>query len=167
MKEVLYNIGFDWQVALANLVNFLIIFWVLKKWVFGPVGALMDKRQETIEQGVSQAHDAKEQLANAQQASEDLVKQSKQDANQIIAEAQEKADAVVAGASEKADAKAQGIIDDAHVKIDQDRKNMEKDLFAKTASLVTLGVQKILDEDLTAEQNERVTKRALDIINKA
>jgi F0F1-type ATP synthase membrane subunit b/b' len=40
---ILGKIGFDWQVALANLVNFLIIFWILKKFAFKPVREILQK----------------------------------------------------------------------------------------------------------------------------
>lgn len=164
MKEVLDNIGFDWQVAVANLVNFLIIFWILKKWVFGPVGDVLNKRQETIKQGLSRAKDAEEQFAQAQTDAESAIKQAKAEANTLVAKAQATADGIVNTAAEKAETKAQSILDEAHRKIEKERKDMEQDLSAKTASLVAFGVQKILEEDFSTEQNERVTERAIDMM---
>ncbi len=167
MKEVLNNIGFDWQVALANFVNFLIIFWVLKKWVFGPVGKILETRQKTIEAGVSQAENAKEQLAQAQTQVEEELKHAKAQANETIAKAQTTANEIVDAAANTAEQKAQAILDDAQAQTAKDRAQAEKDLGTKTAHLVAMGVQKILDEELSPEQNERVTKRALDIMKNA
>ena len=50
--EILGKIGFDWQVALASLVNFLIILFVLKKFAFKPIKKLIQERQNKINEGI-------------------------------------------------------------------------------------------------------------------
>ena len=61
MLEILGNIGFDWPVALANLVNFLIIFFLLHKFVFKPLGKTVEKRKRDIADGLAAA-DKNQQL---------------------------------------------------------------------------------------------------------
>lgn len=165
MMEVLSNIGFDWQVALANFINFLIIFWILKKWVFGPVGKTIAARKEKIQAGIEQAQQSQTELLVAQQKAEEEIKAARSQANQIVADAKEIADNQVTHAQDVATIEAQAILDKANAQIDKNKTAMEKELFEKTAGLVALGVQKILDEDITESKNTELSKRALDLLN--
>ena len=99
--EVLSNIGFDWQVALANFINFLIIFYILKKFVFGPIGKIIQKRNSIIQEGVSKAQQSETELLVAQQKASEEIKAAKSHANQIIADAKETGDKSIAYAQAK------------------------------------------------------------------
>jgi F-type H+-transporting ATPase subunit b len=166
MLEVLSNIGFDWQVALANFINFLIIFWILKKWVFGPVGKIIAERTEKIQSGIDKAQESETQLLVARQKAEEEIKAARSQANQIVADAKRNADDQIAYAKDKASTEAEALVEKAHVQIKKDKLQMEKELFEKTAGLVVLGVSKILDEEVTEAKNSELSKRALDILSK-
>jgi len=166
MMEALNNIGFDWQIALVNFINFLIIFWILKKWVFGPVGKMIDTRTEKIQTGIDQAQQSETALLVAKQKAEEEIKTARNQANQIVADAKETADSQVAHAKKTASTEAHAILDKANAQIDKNKASMEKELFEKTAGLVALGVQKILDEDVTESKNTELSKRALELLNK-
>ena len=166
MQEVLSNIGFDWQVALANFINFLIIFWILKKFVFGPVGKIITERNEKIQTGIDQATQSEAELLVAQQKAEEEIKAARSQANKIVADAQKTADNQIAHAKDKASLEAAAIAEKAHIQLEKNKMKMEKELFEKTAGLVALGVQKILDEEVTESKNSELSKRALDILDR-
>jgi len=166
MMEVLNNIGFDWQIALANFINFLIIFWILKRWVFGPVGKIIAERKEKIQLGIDQAQQSETELLIAQQKAEEKMKSARSQANQIVADAKEKADDQIAHAKNKASTEAMDIVKKAQVQIKKDKVHMEKELSEKTAGLIVLGVSKILDEQVTESKNSELSRRALDILSK-
>ena len=65
--EILGNIGFDWRIAFANLVNFLIIFYLLKRYAFGPIGRILDERRRKIEEGLEHAREAETNLMMAKE----------------------------------------------------------------------------------------------------
>lgn len=161
--EVLTNIGFDWQVALANFVSFLLIFGILKKWVFGPVGEIIKKRQDTIEEGVNKAEMSEQALEEAQAQAQDIVKESKAEANEIIAKAKTHGDELVTKATTKAQQEADAVVTKAQESIEKEKQNMERELLEKTAGLVSLGVQKILQEDVDDQKNQDLTNRALNM----
>ena len=164
MLEILGTIGFDYRVAIANLVSFLIIYFILAKYVFGPVKKLVDQRRTTIQEGIDRAQQSVTELLVAQQKAETEIKTAKAQANQIVAEAKEKADEQINQAKSTAQKEADAIVANADVAIEKNKIQMEKELFAKTAGLVALGVQKILDEDVDAKQSAKLTERALEIL---
>jgi F-type H+-transporting ATPase subunit b len=163
--EVLSNIGFDWQVALANFINFLIIFYILKKFVFGPIGKVIQKRNSIIQEGVSKAQQSETELLVAQQKASEEIKAAKSQANQIIADAKETGDKSIAYAQGKAEEEASLILDNARKQISKEKIQMEKEVFEKTAGLVVLGIEKILGEDMTTDQYVKVNAKALNFLN--
>jgi len=48
VEAFLHSLGIEWQVALAQLVGILILAVVVKKFLFAPVGAIMQQREERI-----------------------------------------------------------------------------------------------------------------------
>lgn len=164
--EILQNIGFDWQVALANFVSFLLIFFILKKWVFGPVGEMLERRKELFAEGVNKAERSEEALQEAQNQAEKTIKEARKDANEIVAQAKQRGDELVEKATRTAQEEAEKVSLRAQASLEQERELIERELLSKTASLVSLGVEKILKEEVDTGRNEKLTKRALDILEK-
>src|SRR5690606_24538087 len=106
-------IGFDWQIALANFINFLIIFYILKRFVFGPVKKIVDERQAKIQAGIDKAQQSETELLVAQQKAQQEIKAARSQANQIVADAQDQADAQISAAKGIAEKEAQAVLDNA------------------------------------------------------
>ncbi len=159
MDEVLKNIGFDWQVALANFINFMLILFILKRYVFKPTHEIIEKRKNLIQKGIDQSKDAETELLIAKQESENTLKEAHQKANTIIAEAKKKGDDLLARAEEKAEQAAGEALKDAEKKMAQEKKAMEKELFAKTGNLVIQGIQKILRKDFSEKDEADLSAR--------
>jgi F-type H+-transporting ATPase subunit b len=91
LLNILGKVGFDWQVALANLFNFLIIFLILRKFAFKPIGKLIKERQETIDQGLKNAEENNKLLNNTKKDYEKILLDARKEANDIIQEAKKEA----------------------------------------------------------------------------
>lgn len=151
--EVLTNIGFDWQVALANFVSFLIIFFILKQKVFGPVGAILEQRKEKITHGFTKALESEEKIKRAEEESQALIMEAHSKANKIMLEAQGKADLVVAEAANKAQGEATKILDQNKERIEHEQKAALREVEKQASRLVVLGVEKVLNKKVGLEQN--------------
>lgn len=158
--EVLNNIGFDWQVALSNFITFAIIYYILKRWVFGPVSEILNKRRETIEEGVRNAEESQAVLTEAQEQADGIVKDSKKEANSIIAEAKNTGDDLVAKAKSDAQSEADKVHERATQTIKKEQQKMEEELFAHTASLVSKGVKKVLETEVDEAKDKELTEKA-------
>ena len=163
MEGLISTFHIDTKIIIAQVINFAIVFVVLYIFALKPLGKLMRERRQEIEKGLSNAKDSESELLLAKEKAEEEIKKARKEANEIIAEAKQKADALVLQAQEKAKDEAQTIIADAQITIEKERKQAEKELQEKTAELVSLGVQKILEEDIDEQRNQSLTQRALNI----
>lgn len=161
IEEVLGKLGFDWKVALANLVNFLIIYYLLRNVVFKKLGNAIRERQEKIQKGLEDAEKAKQSLINASQIKEDLIKEAYISSQEIIGDAKEERNKIIALASEEADKEASKIRQYALHEADMILKKADDDLTEKAASLILIGVEKVLKENVTQSVNEKYIKSLL------
>ncbi len=75
--SVLHSIGFNWHVALANFVNFLIILFILNKFVFKKIIKTIDNRDGIIKRGLEDASLAETNLKKANELGENIITEAK------------------------------------------------------------------------------------------
>ncbi|MCB9809211.1 F0F1 ATP synthase subunit B [Candidatus Nomurabacteria bacterium] len=162
--DILGTIGFDWQVASVNLVSFLIIYWILKKFVFDHVKKLIKERRETIAAGLNNAEEAQTALARAQEEATGITHHAQQEAHTLIASAKERAEGVADKVVHDAQQQAQSIVADAHTRGEADIADMRQALKSEMADMVIATVAKITHENMSAEKQQSLMNRAADLI---
>lgn len=157
--EILGKIGFDWQLALANLINIGIIFLVLYKFAFTPIKKKIEEREASIKKGLSQAHDAEVVLKEAHDEKEEIIKQAKRDAILVLEETERQRKNILKDAEVKAQEERDAILKKAQLEIEGKQAEMERALNEKSAELISRGVAQMLEEEMTPEINERIIKK--------
>lgn len=161
ISAILGKIGFDWQVALANLFNFLIIFFILKKFAFGPIGKLIKERQEKIALGLENAKKAETELMMAEENAKEHISKAKMEANTIVGDAQKKGDTIISSSQEEAMVVKSTIIKDGERIVEQKKNSIRKEIENETANLVVNGMEKVLRETFTKDQQENYINKVL------
>ncbi|MGB0757253.1 MAG: F0F1 ATP synthase subunit B [Patescibacteria group bacterium] len=158
IMEILGKIGFDWRMALANLVNFLIIFWLLKRYAFAPIKRTLNKRQEEVGKGLEDAEKARTELVMAKENYEKKMNEARAEAQGIVTKAHEQAESMKQTATEEAEAKVEKIVADARSAIKQERERMERELQAKTVDIALEVAGKILKQKLDPKTESALIK---------
>lgn len=134
----------DWITVSAQIVNFLILVWLLKRFLYQPVLRAMDRREERVTARLSDA-EQREQLAHTQQ-------QQFQDKENELAAQREK---LIGQAREEAEQEKQQLLREARENVNavreqwQKQANEEKDEFLKNL------------QHKVAESMQAVTRKAL------
>lgn len=158
LLDILGKIGFDWQVALANLINFLIIFFVLKRFAFGPIKELIAKRQQEIQAGLENRDAAVTLVAAAQDEAAAIKKTAQQEANSIVAEAHEKGKEMVDKAEESARTAADRIKQELDQTLVQEKEAMLKEVQKASGVLVVDALEKVLQSDVDEATKEKAAQ---------
>jgi len=161
MLEILSKVGFDWQVALANFVNFVIIFFVLRKFAFQPILKVIKDRQDKINLGLENAQKAETELLTAEQVGKEKISKAKLEANSIIGEAQKKGDNIISTSKDEANELKNSIIKDGEKIVAQKKEALKEEVKTETANLIVDGLEKILKNNLTKDQQEVYLKNIL------
>ena len=83
----------NWSTVFFQIINFWIIVWILKKYLFKPVLSSMDKRERAIQSRLKEAENAKNKAEKEKQNLLNKIASLEQSKASILAEAYKKADA--------------------------------------------------------------------------
>lgn len=158
----LANIGFDWKVALANLVNFLIIFYLLKRFVFNKINTTLEDRKRKIDAGLTHAREAETARVMAVEEKKRVIKEAQAEAQEIVQSARDEERRIVGEAGAKGEKEAQSIIEQGKARIASEEKTMRDEVSDYAAALVVSSVEKILKEDITKERSAKIIKEELE-----
>jgi F-type H+-transporting ATPase subunit b len=161
MEEVLHNFGVEWQLVLAQVINFLIIFYLLKRFLYKPVFNMLKKRADAIKEGLSKADDSKKALDEALVKEKKILKEAHDTAKKIIQEAKEASETVAKNIEEKAKKQADQMLEDARAQIEREARLAEKELEKHVSELSIKILKQSLGKVFTEkEQSEVVAKAA-------
>jgi len=142
------KLGLNLGYLLVQIFNFLIIFVVLKEWIYKPLLTMMDKRRETTAQGLEDARVAAEARANAEVEAEKLISEATLKANEAVREAAERESAVVRDIKAAAEADAAKARESAMADAELERDRMFADMRGQIAALAIAATQKLIGEAL-------------------
>ena len=125
----------DFNLVLT-IINLIVLYLILRKFLFRPVMDIMEKREKMIADGIGHANEEQDKAHALKKQYEDALNGAKVDAkqeyNQILNEANEKADKVMKTARES---------------LNQEREQAFDDMKAQVAGLAMDAAKKILLEN--------------------
>lgn len=150
---ILSSVGFNWHVALANFVNFLIILFLLNKFFFGKIGKNIRERHDVIEHGLNQAREAEIKLNQADDEKNSIVRSAHKEKEAIII----RATATAHDLAHTIEQDAQLAINNRILKLQEEESllssKIEKEFALRAPFLVSALYAKTLKKELTAEEN--------------
>ncbi|MBQ8174057.1 MAG: F0F1 ATP synthase subunit B [Clostridia bacterium] len=150
-----------WQI-LISLCNLLIMFLIVKKFLYGPVKKVMTARQASIDAGYENAARAEADAEASRAAWEDKLATADATANAIVekatVQAQHRADKIVAEAEEKAD----GMIRRAEENIALQEKKAEAAVRREIVDVSALLTEKMLRREIRSEDHRALIDDFID-----
>lgn len=154
-------LGINWQAFIIQLITFLIVFLVLKRFAFKPITKVLASRRKLIDDGVNLGEAMKRKSAELEAEVSNQLQKARTDADKLLTLAQQEARQVIQSAEDDARAKAEAISAEAKQRIEQDisiaRKKLEKEL----VGLVAEATEAIIDEKIDAKKDSALIDRAL------
>lgn len=160
-SDIFTALGIDWKMLVFQIVGFVVLVWLVGKFVLPPLFKAVDSRREEIEAGSKAAEEAKKQASAAHEDVEKLMKQARRDASDIVSTAKEEATAALEKADAKAKERAERIVADAKDQLEKDVVAARKVLHNETIDLVTLATEKVMGKNVDAKVDEKVISAAV------
>lgn len=154
-------LGIDGKALIIQLITFLLAFWVLKRYAFGPITKVMNQRRQTIEQGVKLGEQMAKDKAALDAKVGQVLHEARQQADGIIAGAQDTGRQTVREAEDKARVKAAAIIKEAEARIGQDTARARQALEKELVGLVSEVTEAIIEEKVDAKKDTSLIEKAL------
>jgi F-type H+-transporting ATPase subunit b len=141
-------LGINLPFLLVQIVNLIIVYTVVVKWIVGPIMGLLEKRRQTIAQGLEDARIAAEARANAEKEAAKIKADAQAEASRIIREATERAEQAAKEVKAVADAEAAKAREAALADVEAERNRILADLRGQVVALSIAAAQKLVGETL-------------------
>jgi F-type H+-transporting ATPase subunit b len=154
--EILEKLGIDWKLLLAQAVNFIVLFFVLRRYAYKPMLDFLEKRSERIEQGIKDAEAAKGKLSEMEVKEKEVLSAARNEARDIVAAAEESAKRRDAERFAETESRVKSALEDAERKIAEEKRRIMDEAKSEIASLVSLSVEKVLQEKINATADKKI-----------
>lgn len=144
-----------WQV-LISLCNLLILFLILKKFLFKPVKKIMSERQAAIDAQYQAAQDSLNEADASKAAYEEKLSGADEEAAAILKSATENANRRGEAIVTEAKTKAEGIVRQAETAAELERRKAEDDIKHEIVDLSTLLTAKMLSREIKEEDHREL-----------
>ncbi|MFT5188682.1 MAG: F-type H+-transporting ATPase subunit b [Verrucomicrobiales bacterium] len=156
--EILSNLGVTWPKFIAQIIIFLLVYTILKKFAFGPITAILDERRKRIEENEADREKIKAQLVNSESAAAAKIAEANEAATRMIAEAKESAVVVAEKEKQNATKEAQDIVSKAREATKLEREQQLASLKSDFGKLVISATGKVTGKVLSSEDQEKINK---------
>jgi F-type H+-transporting ATPase subunit b len=144
-----------------TLVCFGITFFVLRKYIFGPVQNAIDARRDRIRQAIEEADKARAEARKLLEEHRALIQSARGDAEQILAEARRVADAQRDRMKEELEAERQRRLEDTAKQIEAETRRALEQIRGEVAELTVIATSKVTGKVLTDEDHRRLIDEAI------
>ncbi|MBP5579307.1 MAG: F0F1 ATP synthase subunit B [Ruminococcus sp.] len=149
-----------WSIFEA-VVNTVILFVLLRIFLFKPINKIKAERTRTIQNNLDSAEKAKTEAEELRKQYEDSISEAKEKANRIIMKAHEDAEAESSAIIKKSQEEAEKIVADADKTIENERKRVLRQAQSEIADLAIEAASRIIGENVDDEKNRRLVDKFL------
>ncbi len=149
-----------WSIFWAVL-NILILFILLRIFLFKPINKMLDDRTQSIQKDIDDAENAKREAEELRQQYEDSISEAKEEAGKILREAHEYAEAERAEIIRKSHEEADEIVNSADETIENERRRVIQQAHVQIADLAIEAASKVVSANLDDEKNRKIVDNFL------
>jgi F-type H+-transporting ATPase subunit b len=151
----------EWGLFIPQVICFLVVAFLLKKFAFVPVQKMLEQRRARIAEGEDKLHRIEQQLADSDKRTAEAIAKANEEAKRMIHEARDAATAISEQKAQEAIVQAQQILAKAEAAARTERDQMAAELRREFGRLVATTTAQVTGKVLTEEDRRRINEEAL------
>jgi F-type H+-transporting ATPase subunit b len=155
------SLGLNLKSFLFQLITFLIVLAILRKWVFPKLVATLEERRKVLEQSLEQAKQTEETLRRTEANAESILNRARAEADTALADANARAKEIIAEAEKGGEQAASRIIKEAEEHLGQERAKLHNELREELADLVVQTTEKVIGKRLSGQEDLGLIKDSI------
>ena len=160
LQETADTFGWNWKLFLAQVISFCIVAFLLRRFAYKPILAVLEDRRRKIEEGQLNAEKIRQQLADAEKRYQEIVAKGNADAQKMIDEARESAAHLSERKQQEAITAAEQIVAKAKEAAALEHERQMQALKRELGHLVVETTAKVTGKVLTSEDQKRLQEEA-------
>ena len=160
LRETADTFGWNWKLFLSQVISFCIVAFLLRRFAYKPILAVLEDRRRKIEEGQLNAEKIRKELAEAEKRYQEIVAKGNADAQKMIDEARESAAHLSERKQQEAIAAAEQIVVKAKEAAALEHERQMQALKRELGHLVVETTAKVTGKVLTSEDQKRLQEEA-------
>ncbi|MBU3839661.1 MAG: F0F1 ATP synthase subunit B [Candidatus Ruminococcus intestinipullorum] len=152
-----FNLNFLW-----TIINLIILFLLLRRFLINPVTEVMEKRKQMIAEGLQNAQTAQENAMKMKEEYEEALKGAREETVQMVEKARNDAKKEYDRILSEAGQKAGEIIDAAKIEMRIEREKTMNALQTEIAGLAMAAATKIITQEVAETENQKIYDQFLE-----
>lgn len=145
----------------TQLITFVIVFALLKRFAFAPIGRMLEKRRQTIDDGVRLGRKMEAEKAKLDEEVTQVMRDARKEADHIIATAQKESRDVIREAEKNGQRKADAMVVDAQARIDEEARHAKHKLEKEIVALISEATEAVVGEKVDAKKDAEIIDKVL------
>lgn len=154
-------LGVDVRSLVFQLITFLLVFLILKRFAFKPITKMLAERRKVIEDGVKMGQRMEKERANLDSEIVKVMRDARTEADKIIGNAQKEAREIIREAEKVGQRKVDTMISDATGRIDEETEQAKRRLEKEIVELISEATETIVEEKVDPEKDAKLIEKAL------
>jgi F-type H+-transporting ATPase subunit b len=160
------SLGLNVKSFVFQLITFLIVLLILRRWVFPKLVATLEDRRKVLEQSLEQARKTEETLHKTEANAVNILSKARAEADAALSDAQSRAKEIIAGAEKSGEAAAARIVKEAESHLGQERTKLRDEIKEELADLVVTTTEKVIGKRLSAQEDMGLIKDSIKELDK-
>ncbi|MCL5783857.1 MAG: F0F1 ATP synthase subunit B [Patescibacteria group bacterium] len=159
--EILNQFGIKPVLLIAQGVNFLLLLFILKKFLYKPILKVLDERKQKIADSLKNADEIEKKLGQISQEREEALRKAAKDAEVILQEATQTADKIITQAHQKAGKDIEKLVEQSKESLKLEREKLHQEIRMEIAGLVVASLQKVTGKVITEKDHKEMVEKSL------
>ncbi len=159
--QITEQFGVTWPLFIAQVINFILVLFVLKKFAFGPIQAMLEQRKNRIAEGEEKLKRIETQLAESEERTAAAIDEANSTSKRLIDEAKTSAATLSEEKTQEAIISAQAILTKAEENAKSERNQMVAELKQDFGRLVAATTANVTGKVLNDDDNKRINEEAV------
>src|ERR1041385_1584487 len=160
LRQTADTFGWSWKLFLAQVVSFCIVAFLLRRFAYKPIVAILEDRRRKIEEGQLNAEKIRKELAEAEKRYQEIIAKADADAQRMIDEARQSAAHLSERKQQEAITAAEQIVTKAKEAAALEHERQMQALKRELGRLVIETTEKVTGKVLTPDDQKRLQEEA-------
>jgi F-type H+-transporting ATPase subunit b len=138
----------------AQMIVFAILIWVTMKWIWPPLMAAIEDRQQKIAEGLAAADRSKKDLAQAEEKVNEVIREARVKAAEIVSQAETRRSQIIDQAKDEAIEEGNRQKTAAAAEIASMGNRAREELRKQVSAIAIAGTEKLLKREIDANAHK-------------
>lgn len=152
------TLGINLKIFLAQLVNFLIVLFVLWKWAYTPILRMLDERRGKIEASVQQAQEIDQRMGVLEEEQKTVLSEARAQGSELLETARVQAEERKRKMVEQARQEVATIVAQGKAQLQAEKQEMLRSTREEMAGMAVEAARKILGEAVGEQEAQVMAK---------